>query len=105
MIEVDELRRLIRHEQQPLSDIEQIFAALVLYPGREEIRNSTRADRVGALLAACEALIGDETPAPAELADFVAGELKGAVERRSYGGLAEAISANPESFEARLQAA
>ena len=102
MIDVSELRALIRHDQQPLTDIEQIFRALIGYPGEEEIHNSTRADRTNALDAACESLIGDSSIVPPKLADLVMGELEAAPADRSYGGLAAAIQQEPDRFRARL---
>jgi hypothetical protein len=103
MIDVSELRILIRHEQQPLTDIEQIFRALVGYPSGEEIHNATRADLAGALEAACESLIGDDNTAPDATADLVIGYLDVAPANRTYGGLAAAIREAPDRLLALLK--
>lgn len=106
MIDVSELRALIKHEKQPLTDIEQIFRALVGYPNEEEIANSTRADRAGALNAACEALLGDGAFLPRAIIDIIKEALEGvpaAVRIPStYGAAAEAINANSAPFLQRV---
>jgi len=104
MIDVSELHALAGHEQQPLSDIEQIFRALVGYPSEEEFRNTTRADRVGALEAACESLIGDTNVMPDHIADLIIQRIggAGAMIDRTYGGAVRAVQENPDPFVAIL---
>ena len=77
MIDVTELHSLARHDQQPLSDIEQIFRALVGYPTEEELKNTTRADRVSAFKAACESLIGDANVLPRQIAALIRSRISG----------------------------
>ena len=102
MIDVSELRTLIKHEQQPLTDIEQIFRALVGYPNAEEIANSTRADRVGALDAACESLIGDNDLLPPETLQLFAEHLSGEQLPGTYEFAVAVILNDPGPWHRRL---
>jgi len=97
MIDVTELHALAKHDQQALTDIEQIFRGLIGYPDEEELKNTTRADRVGAFTAACEALIGDPNVMPSHIGELVLPD-------RTYGAAAAAIQESPEPFIAVLTA-
>jgi hypothetical protein len=105
LIDVSELHALTKHDQQTLNDIEEIFRALVGYPGEEELKNSTRADRVGAFAAACESLIGDTNIMPGNISELVRRRLGGAdaLVAQTYGAAVEAISENPDPFIAILK--
>ena len=110
MIDVSELHAVAKHEQQPFTDIEQIFRALIGYPQEEQIQNSTRDDRTAALEGACEALIGDETILPRATHEIIAlalGGIAGAsgLPAPAYGAAAKAIKGNPEPFMNRLRPA
>ena len=48
-----------------MTDIEEIFDALVAYPDGQGFHNATRADLTGALTAATASLVGDGTNMPA----------------------------------------
>ncbi len=106
MIDVEELRALIRHDQQTLLDIERIFRALVGYPDGEDIHNATRADLTGAFAAACESLIGDGNKLPPDTAKRIADRLAGAanIEAPTYGGAVAAIREDSDPFVAALEA-
>jgi hypothetical protein len=110
MIDVSELHALAKHEQQPFTDIEQIFRALIGYPHEEQIQDSTRDDRTAALMGACEALIGDETILPRATHEIIALVISGVagapgLPAPTYGAAAEAIKGNPEPFMNRLRSA
>ena len=104
MIDVSELHALARHDQQPLTDIEQIFRALVGYPSEEELKNTTRADRVGAFEAACESLIGDTNVMPGQVVELIRRRISGKVDLQdqTYGSAAVAIQECPDPFIAVL---
>ncbi len=104
MIDVEDLRTLIRHDQQTLLDIERIFRALVDYPDGEEIHNATRADLTGAFAAACESLIGDGNNLPADTAAQITSRLAGTatIGAPTYGGAVAALRDNPDPFVAAL---
>ncbi len=104
MIAVEDLRTLIRHDQQTLLDIERIFLALVAYPGGEGFHNATRADLTGAFTAACESLIGDGNKLPGDAVAQIAGRLVGgAAPGTTFGAAVAAIRENPDRFVAALQ--
>jgi hypothetical protein len=103
MIDVDQLRALIRFDQMPLEDIEQIFRALVGYPGAEAIRNATRADLTGALDAACEALIGDQNIVPAATVECVADIRAVNATPSTYDAVSGVIRDDPLPWHARLR--
>lgn len=104
MIDVEDLRTLIRHDRQTLLDIEQIFLALATYPDGEELHNATRADLTGAFAAACDSLIGDGNKLPAGIAERIAGRLgDAAIAAPTYGGAVAAIRENPDAFVAALR--
>jgi len=65
MIDVSELRKLRANEFRRMEDIEEIFDALVTYPEGQGFHNATRADLIGALSAATQSLIGDNSQMPA----------------------------------------
>jgi hypothetical protein len=108
MIDVFELHALAKHEQQPLTDIEQIFRALIGYPDEEQIRDSTWDDRTAALEGACEALIGDQAVLPRAIHDIIAlmlDRVAGAsgLAFPTYSAAADAIRGNAEPFMNRLR--
>jgi len=107
MIDVDELRALIRFDQMPLTDIEEIFRALVNYPAEEAIRNPTRDELTRALDAACEALIGDNAELPSGTAAAIArlAPVFGHVDphKQTYSTAANFIREDPTAWHEQLR--